>query len=58
LLAGAEACPHPAGSAQGIKNVTAGANPMDLKRGIDQTVEAVVKQLKKFSTERRSARTA
>ncbi len=35
--------------AEGIKNVTAGANPMDLKRGIDQAVEAVVKQLKKLS---------
>jgi len=44
--------------AEGIKNVTAGANPMDLKRGIDQAVEAVVKQLKKFFTGRRSARTA
>ncbi len=29
----------------GIKNVTAGANPMDLKRGIDKAVEAVVKSL-------------
>ena len=44
--------------AEGIKNVTAGANPMDLKRGIDQAVEVVVKQLKKFSSGRRSARTA
>jgi len=44
--------------AEGIKNVTAGANPMDLKRGIDQAVEAVVKQLKKYSIRRRSARTA
>ena len=35
--------------AEGIKNVTAGANPMDLKRGIDQAVEGVVKQLKKLS---------
>src|SRR5512136_141963 len=35
--------------AEGIKNVTAGANPMDLKRGIDQAVEVVVKQLKKLS---------
>ena len=35
--------------AEGIKNVTAGANPMDLKRGIDQAVETVVKQLKKLS---------
>ncbi len=30
----------------GIKNVTAGANPMDLKRGIDKAVETVVKDLK------------
>ena len=30
----------------GIKNVTAGANPLDLKRGIDKAVAAVVKQLK------------
>ncbi len=30
----------------GLKNVTAGANPMDLKRGIDKAVEAVVKSLK------------
>ncbi len=44
--------------AEGIKNVTAGANPMALKRGIDQAVEAVVKQLKKYSIRRRSARTA
>lgn len=29
----------------GIKNVAAGANPMDLKRGIDKAVEAVVKNL-------------
>ncbi|MHB8895116.1 MAG: chaperonin GroEL [Candidatus Geothermincolia bacterium] len=35
--------------AEGSKNVTAGANPMDLKRGIDQAVEVVVKQLKKLS---------
>ena len=33
----------------GLKNVTAGANPMDLKRGIDKAVEAVVKNLKKQS---------
>ncbi len=32
--------------ATGIKNVAAGANPMDLKRGIDKAVAAVVKQLK------------
>ncbi len=29
----------------GLKNVTAGANPMDLKRGIDKAVDAVVKNL-------------
>ena len=29
----------------GLKNVTAGANPMDLKRGIDKAVEAVVNNL-------------
>ena len=33
----------------GIKNVTAGANPMDLKRGIDKAVAAVVSELKKQS---------
>ena len=33
----------------GIKNVTAGANPMDLKRGIDKAVASVVDNLKKQS---------
>src|SRR6185312_1895669 len=33
----------------GMKNVTAGANPMDLKRGIDKAVEAIVADLKKQS---------
>ncbi|HTE33399.1 MAG TPA: chaperonin GroEL [Chryseolinea sp.] len=33
----------------GIKNVAAGANPMDLKRGIDKAVDAVVEHLKKQS---------
>jgi len=33
----------------GLKNVTAGANPMDLKRGIDKAVSAVVDNLKKMS---------
>ncbi len=33
----------------GIKNVTAGANPMDLKRGIDKAVATVVDDLKKRS---------
>jgi chaperonin GroEL len=35
--------------AHGIKNVAAGANPMDLKRGIDKAVEAVVDHLRKQS---------
>src|SRR5690554_1956257 len=30
---------------EGLKNVAAGANPMDLKRGIDKAVEAIVKDL-------------
>jgi chaperonin GroEL len=34
---------------EGLKNVTAGANPMELKRGIDRAVEAVVEQLKSLS---------
>jgi chaperonin GroEL len=33
----------------GLKNVAAGANPMDLKRGIDKAVIAVVDELKKMS---------
>ena len=33
----------------GLKNVTAGANPMDLKRGIDKAVATVVEELKKHS---------
>jgi len=37
--------------AVGIKNVAAGANPMDLKRGIDKAVAAVVAQLKANSKE-------
>lgn len=35
--------------AHGIKNVAAGANPMDLKRGIDKAVDAVVENLRKQS---------
>ena len=35
----------------GLKNVTAGANPMDLKRGIDKAVAAVVDSIKAMSTE-------
>jgi chaperonin GroEL len=34
---------------EGVKNITAGANPMDIKRGIDKAVEAVVEELKKLS---------
>lgn len=34
---------------EGLKNVAAGANPMDLKRGIDKAVDAVVDNLKKQS---------
>jgi chaperonin GroEL len=34
---------------EGLRNVTAGANPMALKRGIDAAVEAVVEELKKLS---------
>ena len=36
---------------EGLKNVTAGANPMDIKRGIDQGVSAVTAALKKQSQE-------
>ena len=35
----------------GLKNVAAGANPMDLKRGIDKAVADVVKNLRKLSKE-------
>ncbi|MFN3596690.1 MAG: chaperonin GroEL [Rubricoccaceae bacterium] len=35
----------------GLRNVTSGANPMDLKRGIDKAVAAVVKELKTISRE-------
>ena len=34
---------------EGLKNVAAGANPMDLKRGIDKAVESIVKDLDKQS---------
>jgi chaperonin GroEL len=34
---------------EGLKNVTAGSNPMAIKRGIDQAVTAVVAELKKMS---------
>src|SRR5574341_1123433 len=34
---------------EGSRNVTAGANPMDLKRGIEKAVETIVDELKKIS---------
>jgi len=34
---------------EGLRNVTAGANPMGLKRGIEQAVEAVTEELKRLS---------
>jgi chaperonin GroEL len=34
---------------EGLRNVTAGANPMGLKRGIEKAVEAVIEELKKLS---------
>ena len=41
---------------EGLRNVTAGANPMALKRGIDKAVEAVVAKLVKLSTQVRDDR--
>ena len=35
---------------EGVKNVAAGANPMEIKRGIECAIEAVVEELKKMST--------
>ncbi len=35
---------------EGLKNITAGANPMQVKRGIDKAVETIVENLKKMST--------
>lgn len=35
--------------AEGLRNVTAGANPMDIKRGIEKAVKTVVTELKKIS---------
>ncbi len=36
---------------EGLKQVTAGANPMEVKRGIDKAVDAVVEELRKLSRE-------
>ena len=35
---------------EGLKNITAGANPMQVKRGIDTAVDTIVKELQKMST--------
>jgi chaperonin GroEL len=35
---------------EGLKNITAGANPLHIKRGIDMAVETIVKELQKMST--------
>ena len=34
---------------EGVKNITAGGNPMEIKRGIDKAVEAAIEELKKIS---------
>jgi chaperonin GroEL len=36
---------------EGLKNITAGANPMQVKRGIDKAVDAIVEELQKMSTQ-------
>ena len=41
---------------EGLKNVVAGANPMELRRGIDKAVEVVVGEVKKISKPVRSAK--
>jgi len=41
---------------EGLKNVTAGANPMELKRGIEKAVEAIVEELKSLSVPSKGAR--
>jgi chaperonin GroEL len=35
--------------AEGLKNVTAGANPMEIKKGIDLAKDSVVKTIKRYS---------
>ncbi len=40
---------------EGLKNITAGANPMALKRGIDKATEAVVEQIAKLAKKVKSA---
>ena len=41
---------------EGLKNITAGANPMQVKRGIEKAVERVVEELKKMSTPVKSSK--
>ena len=41
---------------EGLKNVTAGANPMQVKRGIDMAVDAIVKELQKMSIQVNSSK--
>ena len=41
---------------EGLKNITAGANAMQVKRGIDAAVEALVDELKKMSTQIKSSK--
>jgi chaperonin GroEL len=41
---------------EGLKNITAGANPMQVKRGIDLAVEKIVDELKKMSTKVESSK--
>src|SRR5687767_11272283 len=41
---------------EGLKNVTAGANPMELKRGIEKAVEAIVEELKNLSVPSQGAK--
>jgi chaperonin GroEL len=42
---------------EGVKSVAAGANPMELKRGIEMAVEAVVEEVKKYSIETKTNET-
>src|SRR3990170_3751926 len=41
---------------EGLKNVTAGANPMELKRGIEKAVDAIVEELKNLSVPSKGAK--
>jgi chaperonin GroEL len=41
---------------EGLKNVTAGANPMQVKRGIDMAVDTIVKELQKMSIQVNSSK--